>query len=151
VASRHQTLKKTKKNNNNNNNLLKPPYFSLNIRLLFLIYFGSGFEFGFESGFESGSETGSEMFITVPNRIRIRPSFGSLRIRIRFRIRNTGFGMPCHEENHSIPKTTKIPYSTDVYFYSAMNDSANMMLQYGVNCRYRTILQRYVRDYEVSR
>jgi hypothetical protein len=35
----------------------------------FLIYFGSGFE----SGFESGSETGSEMFISVPDRIRIRP------------------------------------------------------------------------------
>ncbi len=69
---------------------MKPPYFSLNIRLLFLIYFGSGFE----SGVESGSE------IRIRNRIRNvyfgsgsdpdpAKSFGSLRIRIRFRIRNT--------------------------------------------------------------
>jgi hypothetical protein len=63
---------------------MKPPYFRLNIRLLFLIYFGSGFE--------SGSE------IRIRNRIRNvyfgsgsdpdpAKSFGSLRIRIR----NTDF------------------------------------------------------------
>ncbi len=68
-------------------NRMKPPYFSLNIRLLFLIYFGTGFGSGFESGFESGLESGSEMFISVPDPAK---SFGSLRIRIRFRIRNTG-------------------------------------------------------------
>ena len=69
---------------------MKPLYFSLNIKLFFLINFGSGLE----SGFESGSE------IRIRNRIRNvyfgsgsdpdpAKSFGSLRIRIRFRIRNT--------------------------------------------------------------
>ncbi len=66
---------------------MKPPYFSLNIRLFFLINFGSGFE--------SGSE------IRIRNRIQNvyfgsgpdpdpAKSFGSLRIRIR----NTDFSHP---------------------------------------------------------
>ncbi len=73
-------------------NLMKPPYFSLNIRLLFSDLSGSGFE----SGFESGSE------IRIRNRIRNvyfgsgsdpdpAKSFGSLRIRFRIRIRNTEY------------------------------------------------------------
>ncbi len=41
---------------------MKPPYFSLNIRLLYS-----------DPDPKSGSETGSEMFISVPDRIRIRP------------------------------------------------------------------------------
>ncbi len=48
---------------------MKPPYFSLNIRLLFLIYFGSGFE----SGSEIRIRNRIRNVISVPDRIRIRP------------------------------------------------------------------------------
>jgi hypothetical protein len=54
-------------------NRMKLPYFGLNVRILFQIYFGSGFESGFGSGIESGFESGSETFISVLDRIRIQP------------------------------------------------------------------------------
>ncbi len=67
-------------------NLMKPPYFSLNIRLLFSDLFRIRF--------------GIRIRIRIRNRIRNvyfgsgsdpdpAKSFGSLRFRIRFRIRNT--------------------------------------------------------------
>ncbi len=53
---------------------MKPPYFSLNIRLLFSDLFRIRIPNPDSNPDpKSGSETGSEMFISVPDRIRIRP------------------------------------------------------------------------------
>ncbi len=56
---------------------MKPSYFSLNIRFLFLIYLDPDSNPDSnpdpKSGSETGSETGFEMFISVPDRIRIWP------------------------------------------------------------------------------
>ncbi len=51
-------------------NRMKPPYFSLNIGLFFFLFISDPDS---NPDPKSGSETGSEMFISVPDRIRIRP------------------------------------------------------------------------------